>query len=108
MSGFPEWASALEPAPVDPLAPYDRLGRKQLWHPPVWRLFEQAVPGFLARFDRRVPDEFFTLVDDQVYAVSCPCGEEPHVGLGMVVECACERFFLATGQTILVANSPAG
>lgn len=97
-----------EPAERDPLAPYDRLGRKELWHPPVWRLFEQAVPGFLAQFDREVPHAFVTQVDDGVYGVACPCGQDPRVPVGDVVECRCERFFLATGATVLVANSPAG
>lgn len=96
------------PALRDPLAPYDALGRKLLWHPPVWRLFEQAVPGFLAQFDRQVPHAFVTQVDDGVYAVACPCSAEPRIPAGEIVECRCERSFLATGAAVLVANSPAG
>jgi hypothetical protein len=61
-------------------------------------------------FRRRVPDEFFTLdVEEdgtEVAVVACPCGSEPRVPLARCTACSCERFYLALGKRVLVANSP--
>lgn len=71
---------------------------------------ERAVPGLLSQYRKRVPPEF--LSDDveedgqPVRVVACPCGEAPRVPVGRSVECACERFYLAIGSGVCVANSP--
>lgn len=87
----------------------DTLGRSQ----PTrlnWLHFIRAVPGLATQFDRKVPDEFWSVdaLEDRtpVAVIACPCGKEPIIPLGSCVECDCERFYLYLGSTIRVANSP--
>lgn len=87
----------------------DTLARRQPTRP-NWIHFLRAVPGLAAQFKRKVPGEFWTTdaLDDgtPVATIACPCGEQPTVRLGACEECRCERFYLSTGTTIRVANSP--
>lgn len=70
--------------------------------------FTEAIPGWLARYDKRVPDEFFSLDrddDEQVAVIACPCGDTPRVPVGGVRGCdGCDRSFVFTGRDVLVAR----
>lgn len=85
--------------------PFDRLVPSRL----NWVKLSRAVPGLMAQFNTRVPDQFFAFeVEDgtAVAVIACPCGEEPKVPIGSCTECTCERFYLATATSARVANSP--
>lgn len=88
---------------LDPSAVYDALGRKQ-----PRRLgflaFARGIPGFAARFDREVPQEFQTATERGV-TVTCPCGERPSLEPVQLVACACGRSFVYTGRQVLVASA---
>lgn len=72
--------------------------------------FSHAVlPGFLAQFTGRVPDEFYSLDrdeddDDPMAVIACPCGGTPSVPVGQIRGCDCERVFIYTGREVLVAK----
>jgi hypothetical protein len=79
-----------------------------------WLGLIRAIPSLIhgpnPAFDRRVPPEFWASDTDEdrapVAVVACPCGEEPRPRVTQCVECECGRFYLATGNSVLVANSP--
>lgn len=88
----------------------DNLGRTQ----PTrvnWLMLMHAIPGMIGEaFKVTVPDSYISLdVEEdgtEVVVVACPCGFTPRVPIARVAECECERFYLATGNRVLVANSP--
>lgn len=41
-----------------------------------------------------------------VAVVACPCGVEPHVEIGCVGSCECERYYFFAVDKVLVFNSP--
>jgi hypothetical protein len=71
--------------------------------------FMRSIPGLPSQF-RAIPSNFWSEdVNEDGFTeaiISCPCGDEPHVEIGSVVECKCERFFFNAGVKVLVANSP--
>lgn len=86
----------------------DYLGRRQPTRFNMANLLG-AIPGALAEFKREVPPDFLApdMIDDKVVTVvACPCGEEPAPAEGGMAECGCGRFYLNTGQKVLVALTP--
>lgn len=71
--------------------------------------FMRSIPGLPSQF-RPIPENFWSEdVNEEGFTeaiIACPCGEEPSVEVGSVVECKCERFFFNAGVKVLVANSP--
>lgn len=70
--------------------------------------FIRAAPEtFVEAFKGRVPDEFWTQVDEGKFAVACPCGVDHVVdGRGYPTSAVCGRYFLYDGEALLVAFSP--
>jgi hypothetical protein len=74
-----------------------------------------AVPG-LARQFRKVPGEYWRLHGSTGLraAVECPCGNRPVLSVGELRSCReldacphrCERQFMFTGKSMLVAGGP--
>lgn len=87
----------------------DLLGREQ-GRRIGWHWFFRALPGMFAQFST-IPGDFWAQdVNDDGFSeavVSCPCGETPHIEVGCVEKCVCERWFFFAGPEVLVANSPA-
>ena len=86
----------------------DGLGRRQPTRLNMAILL-RSIPGALEQFRKEVPPDFIAddvRDGDRVTVVACPCGEEPAVLLGGMSECGCGRFYLNTGQKVLVALTP--
>lgn len=95
-------------ASLAPDSNVDRLGRRQprrLTVVGMLRALPQPEGG-----SKEVPGSYWTLdVNEDGFSeavVSCPCGHEPHVELGGVSNCECERVYLFTGTELRVFNSP--
>lgn len=92
------------PAAIDPAGEYDLLGRKQLKQLNFVH-FSRAIPGYVARFAKRVPDEFIAQVADGIVEVACPCRTppEPQCETWVPTACGCGRTFVYTGREVRVA-----
>ncbi len=73
---------------------------------PIQRWFE-AIPGLAKQFETVVPREYYDRDGDAV-TVMCPCEEMPTVPPKTFQACACERYYLNTGDTVRVAGGPKG
>lgn len=69
--------------------------------------FARAVPVIAEAFGRKIPAQFWTLVETELVEVACPCGETPRVPFDRITTCDCSRSYLYDGQAVRVANSPA-
>lgn len=87
---------------VDPAAGYDALWRKQP-QVPGFMQFARAIPGYAAQFHGRVPEEFVVIVDRDLFAVKCPCGETPLLRRNIPEGCPCGRFYCEVGGAVRVA-----
>lgn len=94
------------PAVRDPAADYDALGRKQPQRLGVMA-FARGVPGFIGRFDRRVPAQFVAQSTAEHVEIACPCGATPRIARLSLAACACGRVFADCGREIRVAVAPA-
>ena len=66
----------------------------------------RGIPGFAQLWDRSVPDGYLDRVRSRDGAlwwiVNCPCGEHPALLPGAIGDCACERWYFATGESVRV------
>lgn len=100
----------------DPLASYDRLGRKQPKQLGGALESIRAFPGLIAVFDKKVPPRHYVRDGDghaTAAVVTCPCkvSPPPRVPRNVFVRCKgsdCGRWFWFTGSEIRVATEPAG
>jgi hypothetical protein len=83
-----------------------RIGRRSEPRRLDFALMMQAVPGLAAQYKRKIPAEFWSVAAQELVDVACPCGETPAARLGVPKECACERFYLYTGESVRVAGGP--
>jgi hypothetical protein len=68
----------------------------------------QRIPGFLALYERKIPDQFWAIESARA-VISCPCGETPSSGLGEPIACAgedCGRHYVYDGENVRVAGGP--
>jgi hypothetical protein len=64
----------------------------------------RAVPHLHEQFLTRIPPEFWTLVEEGVAEVCCPCGHSPRVPYAIPTACECNRWFLYEGRGVRVAR----
>lgn len=66
----------------------------------------RSIPGFAKLWERAVPDGYLDRVRARDGAlwwiVTCPCGEHPALLPGALGDCACSRWYLATGSGVRV------
>lgn len=67
----------------------------------------RALPQIAVQFQRKIPDEFWTLAGDDEVTVCCPCGHSPDATRMLPVQCDCDRWFLYDGDVVRVARYPA-
>lgn len=66
--------------------------------------FTRAIPGYIERFDKRVPPEMTALVDEDEVEVACPCGDSHRVVHRIPTSGACGRHFIYDGREVRVAS----
>jgi hypothetical protein len=68
----------------------------------------RGIPGFAGLWDRVVPDRAILRTEDrerQVWRiVLCECGEQVALRSGALGDCACGRWFFATGDSVRVKH----
>lgn len=82
-----------------------RARQKDLTHVGVGFL-ARGAPVVAEALARKIPPEFWTLIEDRRVDVACPCGETPRVAYDGITKCGCERVYVYDGQAVRVANSP--
>ena len=65
-----------------------------------------GVPVIAEALSRKIPDEFWILVENEEVDVACPCKETARVAYDRLTTCRCGRTYLYDGDAVRVANSP--
>jgi hypothetical protein len=64
----------------------------------------RAIPRLHEQFLTRIPAGYWTVIEEGVVQVRCPCGHKPLVPYAIPTPCACERWFLYEGRGVRVAR----
>lgn len=98
-------AQLLPPVARDPLADYDRLGRKQPTRMSFLHLV-RAIPGLPGRLGRVPAAAIVEQGNDGIgeYSlVQCPCSAHPIVRPSIAKCDGCERYYVSYGVVVMVA-----
>lgn len=89
--------------------PVDRIGRQQPRPIGSFGLLKVAIGAGLPAPIKIPAGAWSQDVNDEGYTeavVACPCGEVPHVEVGCLKGCDCERFYWFALDEVMVFNSP--